>query len=134
MSVGHASLRLLAIALLGSQVFAQVPVTPNARAASELAKDADKRLESNKTLVLNLFREVLEARHLDLADKYLAADFIQHNPNAANGLAAFKGYFARQGTPPRAIKPATERPVVAFVAEGDLVIIVSARELTDSRD
>src|SRR3984893_13094007 len=71
---------------------------------------------------------------MNLADKYLAADFIQHNPNAANGLAAFKGYFARQGTPPRAIKPAIERPVVALVGEGDLVIIVSVRELTDPRD
>jgi predicted SnoaL-like aldol condensation-catalyzing enzyme len=135
MSVGHACARLLATALLGSQVLAaQVPVTPNVRPASELAKDSDKRLESNKILVLNLFREVLEARHLDLADRYLAADFIQHNPNAASGLAAFKEYFARQGTPPRAIKPAIERPVVALVAEGDLVIIVSARELTEPRD
>jgi predicted SnoaL-like aldol condensation-catalyzing enzyme len=134
MSVGHACARLLATALLGSQVFAQVPVTPNARSASDLARDSDKRLEANKMLVLNLFREVLEARHLDLADKYLAPDFIQHNPNAANGLAAFKEYFSRLGTPPRAIKPAIDRLVVALVAEGDLVIIVSPRELTDPRD
>jgi predicted SnoaL-like aldol condensation-catalyzing enzyme len=134
MSVGHACARLLAIALLGSQLLAQVPVTPNVRSASELAKDSDKRLEANKMLVLNLVREVLEARHMDLADKYLAADFIQHNPNAANGLPALKEYFSRLGTTPRAIKPAIERPVVALIAEGDLVIIVSARELTDPKD
>jgi predicted SnoaL-like aldol condensation-catalyzing enzyme len=131
MSRVHLCARILATALLGSQVLAQVAVTPNARPASELAKDADKRLEANKVLVLNLFREVLEARHMDLADKYLAVDFIQHNPNAANGLAAFKEYFSRQPTPPRAIKPTVDRPVVALVAEGDMVILVSVRELNE---
>src|ERR1700730_10515317 len=76
--------------------FAQTPVTPNAKPPEELAKSSNQRLEADKMLVLNLFREVLEARHLDLADKYLAADFIQHNPNAANGLAALKQYFSAQ--------------------------------------
>jgi predicted SnoaL-like aldol condensation-catalyzing enzyme len=115
-------------------VFAQSPVTPNAKPPEELAKSSNKQLEANKMLVLNLFREVLEARHLELADKYLAADFIQHNPNAANGLPALKQFFSAQNTPPREIQPKIQRRVVALLAEGDLAIIVSPRELTDPKD
>jgi predicted SnoaL-like aldol condensation-catalyzing enzyme len=83
---------------------------------------------------LNLFREVLEARHLELANKYLASDFIQHNPNAANGLAALKQFFSAQNTPPKEIQPNIQRKVVALLAEGDMAIIVSPRELTDPKD
>ena len=36
-------------------------VTPNAKPPEELAKSDNKQLEANKTLVLNLFREILEA-------------------------------------------------------------------------
>src|SRR5437763_7527374 len=111
--------------------FAQTPVTPNAKPPEVLAKSSNKQLEANKMLVLNLFREVLEARHLELADKYLAADFIQHNPNAANGLPALKQFFSAQNTPAKEIQPKIQRKVVALLAEGDMTIIVSPRELTD---
>jgi predicted SnoaL-like aldol condensation-catalyzing enzyme len=134
MKVLKTVLLLIGAGLLCAPSFAQVPVTPSSKPAAELARSSDKRLEANKMLVLNLFREVLEGRHVDLADKYLARDFVQHNPNAANGLAALKEYFARQGTPPREIKPTIERPVIALVAEGDLVMIVYARELNDPKD
>ena len=41
----------------------------------------------------------LEARHLDLAEKYMRPDYIQHNPNADTGIAGFKAYFQRLGAP-----------------------------------
>jgi predicted SnoaL-like aldol condensation-catalyzing enzyme len=69
-----------------------------------------------------------------LADKYLAADFIQHNPNAANGLAALKQYFSASNIQPREIQPKIQRKVVALLAEGDMAIIVSPRELADPKD
>jgi len=125
---------LLMVMVVSAAVLAQTPVTPNAKPAEELAKSSNKQLEANKMLVLNLFREILEARHMELANKYLADDFIQHNPNAANGLAALKQYFAAQNTPPREIQPKVQRKVVAMVAEGDFVLVVSPRELTDPKD
>src|SRR6266478_5687888 len=135
MKVFKTILLLFIVVLVGAVVLAQqIPVTPNARPPEELAKSSNKQLEANKTLVLNLFREVLEARHLDLADKYLAADFIQHNPNAANGLAALKQFFSSQNTQPREIQPKIQRKVVALMAEGDMALIVSPREITDPRD
>ena len=134
MSVGHACARLLATALLGSQVLvaAQVPVTPNVRPASELAKDSDKRLESNKILVLNLFREVLEARHLDLADRYLAVDFIQHNPNADTGIEGFKAYFTKLGGPMPVQD--TVPGLVAIQAAGNFVTLSFVREMPDPKN
>src|SRR5438874_11808963 len=96
---------LLATLTISAGLLAQTPVTPNAKSPEELAKSPNKQLEANKTLVLNLFREVLEARHMELADKYLAGDFIQHNPNAANGLPALKQFFSAQNTPAKEIQP-----------------------------
>src|SRR5437762_6843706 len=125
---------LLAALTISAGLLAQTPVTTNAKPPEELAKSPNKQLEANKTLVLNLFREVLEARHMELADKYLAADFIQHNPNAANGLPALKQYFSAQNTPPKEIQAKIQRKVVALLAEGDMAIIVSPRELTDPKD
>jgi predicted SnoaL-like aldol condensation-catalyzing enzyme len=122
------------VVVISAVVVGQTPVTPNAKPAEELAKSPNKQLETNKMLVLNLFREILEARHMELADKYLADDFIQHNPNAANGLAALKQFFSGQNAQPREIQPKVQRKVVAMVAEGDTVLIVSPRELTDPKD
>jgi len=120
-------------ALLCAPVFAQTPVTavPDPEA---LVKDADPKLEANKRLIYNLFREVLEARHMELADKYLAPNFIQHNPNAADGLDALKKYFANGKAQPQPIAPKLKRPITAMIAEGDMVAVFYPSERTDPRD
>src|SRR5262245_44852124 len=59
----------LTLAVVSAEILGQTPVTPNAKPPEELAKSDNKQLEAIKTLVLNLFREVLEARHMELADK-----------------------------------------------------------------
>ena len=121
----------LAAAVLFTPVIAQTPVTgvPDPEA---LLKSPDKKLQANKTLIYNLFREVLEARHMELADKYLAEDFIQHNPNASDGLPALKKFFA--GRPAQPISPKLKRPISAIIAEGDMVMVLYPRELSDPKD
>jgi len=125
--------RLAAAVILSAPLFAQTPVTGVADPEA-LTKSPDKKLEANKTLIYNLFREVLEARHMELADKYLADDFIQHNPNAADGLAALKQYFERAGAKPQPISPKLKRKITAIIAEGDMVMVLYPRELTDPKD
>src|SRR4051812_45141707 len=44
--------------------------------------------EKNLAFVLDWWREVVEARHTELAANYAAEDFIQHNPNVPTGRAA----------------------------------------------
>src|SRR5437899_8358290 len=134
MKIFKSVLFVLAAAIISAALLAQTPVTPSAKPPEELAKSSNKQLEANKMLVLNLFREILEARHMELADKYLAEDFIQHNPNAANGLPALKQFFAAQNTRPKEIQPKIQRKVVALLAEGDMALIVSPREITDPKD
>jgi len=59
------------VVFVSAALIAQTPVTPNAKSPEELAKSSNKQLEANKMLVLNLFREVLEARHIELATSIL---------------------------------------------------------------
>jgi len=122
---------LLVPVLVLTPLFSQAPVTGVADPEA-LTKSPDKKLEANKKLIYNLFREILEARHMELADKYLAPDFIQHNPNAGNGLDALKQYLAKSS--PQPISPKLKRPITAILAEGDMVTVVYPRELTDPKD
>jgi len=48
----------------------------------------------NLNMVLNWWREVLRARHAELAEKYQAEDYIQHDPNVPTGRAAFVKFFS----------------------------------------
>ena len=72
--------------------FAQPPTTP--QAAPMTAAE-----QKNVDFVLNWWREVIEARHTELAANYQAEDYIQHNPNVPTGRAAFVKFFSSLGPP-----------------------------------
>ena len=118
-----ALLAALAVAPLAAN--AQLPVQAAADQSALLAS-ADPRLAANKKLVYDFWREVFEAGHMDLADKYMAEGYIQHNPNVPTGRAAFVAFFT-QFVKPKAIQPTIQAPVVTMVAEGDKVIITFVR-------
>jgi len=75
------------------------------------------RLRKNKRLVFDMWREV-EAGQLTAAQRHMAADFIEHSPNAAAGRVGLK----------RPVEPWLRAPMVAIVAEGDLVALVTMEE------
>ena len=111
---------------------AQLPVQATADQSALLAS-ADPHLAANKRLVYDFWREVFEAGHMELAEKYMAADYIQHNPNVPTGRAAFVAFFT-QFVKPKAIQPTIQAPVVTIVAEGDKVIISFVRTMADAKD
>jgi predicted SnoaL-like aldol condensation-catalyzing enzyme len=121
-----------ALALAPIAAHSQLPVQATADQSALLAS-ADPRLAANKRLVYDFWREVFEAGHMDLADKYMAADYIQHNPNVPTGRAAFVAFFT-QFVKPKAIQPTIQAPVVTMVAEGDKVIISFVRTMADAKD
>ena len=85
--------------------------------------------QANLKMVTDWWREVIQARHVELAEKYMAEDYIQHNPNINTGRAAFTAVFGRQ--PARDIAPALNpAPVIQF-AKGDYVVLVWEREAKD---
>ena len=127
----HAALvaLLLGIALAAH---AQVPVVANANHEAMLAS-SDPRLAANKKLVYDFWRSVFEGGHMELAEKYMAESYIQHNPNVPTGRAAFIEFFSTR-VKPREIADRVKAPLVAIVADGDLVVLAFARENADPKD
>ena len=128
------ALRLaLACALFAAAAaHAQLPVVPAADQEALLAS-ADPALAANKKLVFDFWREVFEGGHLELADKYLAESYIQHNPNVPTGRAAFVTFF-KQFAKPHDIQPRMVAPLVSIVAERDLVILSFVQPTKDPKD
>jgi predicted SnoaL-like aldol condensation-catalyzing enzyme len=118
----------LTLALIWS-ASAQERVVAN-REHEQMLSSKDATLARNKRLVYDFWREVLEAGHLDLAEKYLSERYVQHNPMVPTGRKGFVEFFAklRQPIP---IEPRIKAPIVAIVAEGDLVVFSFVRELPE---
>jgi predicted SnoaL-like aldol condensation-catalyzing enzyme len=91
-----------------------------------LLQSQDTRLARNKRLVFDLWREVVEAGKAQRASQYIGAGYIEHDPNAASGLQGFTQHFSARAERP--VEPWIRAPVVAIVAEGDLVALVTMRE------
>ena len=123
----------LVLALVaGPAANAQVPVQPNPDHTKMLAS-SDPKAAANKNLVYDFWREVFEGGHMELADKYMAESYIQHNPNVPTGRRAFVEFFSRVTTP-KPIEPRVKAPLVAIVADGDYVVLAFARENVDPAD
>lgn len=118
--------------LISANSFAQLPVKPLAP-QSELLKSDDPQLAKNKKLVYDMWREFLEAGHLEAAEKYLTEDYMQHNPLAATGRKAVVEFFSRFSQP-KEIADSIKTSVVSIVAEKDLVVISFVRELPEPKD
>jgi predicted SnoaL-like aldol condensation-catalyzing enzyme len=88
---------------------------------AQLAND-DPTLFANKRLAFDLWRHIPEGGREELAELYLDPTYIQHNPNAATGREGFKEYMARR--PDSNVETWLETPLVAMLAEGDLVVQV----------
>jgi predicted SnoaL-like aldol condensation-catalyzing enzyme len=83
--------------------------------------------QQNLNMVLQLWREVIQAHHTELAEKYLAEDYIQHNPNVPTGRAAFLKVFSTV-PPTNPIPEKLTRPPVVEGARGDFVWLVFENE------
>ncbi|NBA86020.1 hypothetical protein GVN16_09625 [Emticicia sp. CRIBPO] len=106
-----------------------IPLAPQ----GQLLKSNDKKLEKNKKLVYDMWREFLEGGHMEVADKYFDENYMQHNPNAATGRKAVVDFFSKF-TKPQAIADTIKSSVVAIIAEGDLVMLSFVREMPDPVD
>jgi predicted SnoaL-like aldol condensation-catalyzing enzyme len=119
----RALLCLAAVFLVPGLCAAQVPVMP-ATDQPALLESPDPQLARNKKLVYDYFREVLEAGHTDLVEKYIAADFVQHDPNMTGGRDRFAAFVKARRPVPQPFQPTLRVPLVTIVAERDLVVMV----------
>jgi predicted SnoaL-like aldol condensation-catalyzing enzyme len=93
----------------------------------------DPHLNVNKQAAYHIMKDLLEANHWELADKWLTAEYHQHNPNVASGRDPVVKYFTSVRKPSPVPQHMKTR-IVAVVAEGDLVIVVTPRELPAPKD
>jgi hypothetical protein len=87
-------------AIFSLTVSAQVAPTAGTNHA-DMLRSADSKIAANKKLVYDFWRTVIEARHVEQAENFVAADYVQHNPNIPTGRQAMIDFFG--GKPPREI-------------------------------
>jgi predicted SnoaL-like aldol condensation-catalyzing enzyme len=122
------------VALAALPAAAQAPVVGVANAEA-LFKSPDPKLNANKQVVYAIFRDLLEANHWELANKLLTERYIQHNPNAASGLAGVVTFFTQvMKVQPKPIEKTLKSKIVSVTAEGDLVTVAWPREYKDPKD
>ncbi len=124
----------LVFVLTASPVRGQEPVA-GAPDAEALFASADPVLNRNKQAAYHIERDLLEAGHWELADKWLTERYFQHNPNAASGRKSVVDFFTKVlKVRPKPIPEKLSQEVVAVVAEGDYVVVITPRVVTDPKD
>src|SRR6187455_438860 len=123
---------LLLLLLVAGAAQAQVPVTPSADHEAML-RHADPKLAASKRLVYDFWREVFEAANMDLAPRYMAEGYVQHNPRVPTGRQAFIDFFSKVRKPVP-IEPRVKAQLVAILADGDLVSMFFVREYPEPGD
>jgi predicted SnoaL-like aldol condensation-catalyzing enzyme len=109
--------------------FAQAPPVAAPDQAA-LLKSTDAALAANKKLVFDMWRAIIQGGHTELAPRYFTADYIQHNPNVATGRDAMVAYM-KATRPVRPIEPTITFPVIAIMAEGNLVMVATVSYAPD---
>jgi predicted SnoaL-like aldol condensation-catalyzing enzyme len=93
-----------------------------------VAQAADTDLAKNKALVQSFWNDVLSARNVDAATRYISPNFIQHDPQMPAGLKGFQDYFRKAFTQ----TPANfKTQILKTVAEGDVVVVYDQYTGTD---
>src|SRR5437667_362367 len=128
-------LLLATVLLAGSLALqAQEPVI-GASDPDALFHSSDPKLNANKQVAYHIVKDLLEAGHWELADKYLTERYIQHNPNAASGREGVVKYFTQvRKVKPTPISEKMKTKVVSVVAEGALVVVPYVYELNAAKD
>lgn len=84
-----------------------------------------------KQVAYHIERDLLQCNHWDEADKWLTERYIQHNPLVQSGRAGVVAFF---GSRPRSAScEKLNAPVVAVLADGDLVTVVTVARRKDSK-
>lgn len=95
-----------------------------------LLESKDPQLAANKKLVFDMYRVIIQGGHTDQAERFFTREYIQHNPNVASGRDALVAYM-KATRPVRPVESRITFPVVAIMAEGDLVMVATVSYLPD---
>src|SRR5688572_10857013 len=122
-----------ALLSVGFTLHAQEPVV-GVKDPESLFRDPDPALNRNKQAALRIMRELLQCGQWDRAGEWLTQRYIQHNPNAASGLAGVVEFFTKVMKVKRVDScPRLTTEVVAVIAEDDYVTVLMPRRYPDPR-
>lgn len=134
MSRIHVAIFALALAFSAVAAVAQKPVVKAADVES-MFTSSDSRLHRNKQAAYHIIKDLLDAGHWELADRWMTDRYIQHNPSIASGRQALADFFTNVlKVAPKPIPEKTAWQVVSVIAEGDYVIVAHVREMKDAAD
>ena len=120
----------VALLFAGTVSVAQEPVKPAADVEG-LFRDKDQKLNEVKQVAYHIEKDLLQCNHWDEADKWLTERYIQHNPLVQSGRAGVVAFFGSR--PESAACEKLNAPVVAVLADGDLVTVVTVAHRKDSK-
>ena len=103
--------------------------------AESMFTSKDPKLNRNKQAAYHIMKDLLEANHWDEAGKWLTKDYHQHNPLAKSGLDGVVYFFTQvMKVQPKPVPEKLGTPIVAVLAEGDYVTVVTPRVMKDPKD
>ena len=81
----------------------------------------------NRELAHSWYRDTIALGHVDQASKYMADDYIEHDPRISGGKAGFVRYYQNASS-----RPAEAAEITSF-GQGDFVGIVWSRDDKDPK-
>jgi len=81
----------------------------------------------NQELALGWYRDTIILGHVDQASKYMADDYVEHDPRISGGKAGFVRYYQNAAS-----RPAEATQITSF-PQGDYVVIVWSRDDKDPK-
>ncbi len=128
------SIAICAIVMTGAGAQAQEAVV-GVPSPDSLFKNADPKLNVNTQAAYHIMKDLLEAGHWELADKFLTPEYHQHNPNAKSGRDGVVAYFTQVlKVQPKPIPEKMATPIVAVLAQGDYVVVAYPHPVKDAKD
>jgi len=89
--------------------------------------------QKNETFVLNMYRDVLQYHHFELAPKYMAADYIQHNSSDPQGRDPLIAELSERFKP-EPLQPEMKNKPALTITKGDVVLMMSSRPVKDPKE
>jgi predicted SnoaL-like aldol condensation-catalyzing enzyme len=90
--------------------------------------------EKNQQLVLDLYRDVLGYHHYELASKYMAADYIQHNYTDPRGRDPLMAFIGQRFPNPEPLQSEMKNKPTLVITKGDIVLMMTTRKVKDPKD
>ena len=90
--------------------------------------------QKNEELVLNLYRDVLGYHHFELASKYMAADYIQHNYTDPQGRDPLMAFIGQRFPNPEPLQPEMKNKPTLVITKGDIVLMMTTRKVKDPKN